>query len=71
MSQITEPRDTGDFPATFTMHAPSGATHACVKHARQIESLMRFMGAHVNATKAPEGAQCGNCVNEAKAGSKP
>lgn len=55
------------YPAAFTMHTPSGPTHACVKHARGIESLFRFMGAHVNATKAPDGAQCDNCLNEANA----
>ncbi len=58
----TEP----DFPAVFTMHCPSGATNACVKHARTIETLFqRMWGMRVQATKAPEGAQCDNCVNEA------
>ena len=55
-----------DYPATFTMHTPSGPTHCCVKHARQLESLMRMLGAHTNAVKAPEGAECANCKNEAK-----
>lgn len=69
MSQITEPRDTGGpaMSAAFTMHAPSGPTNACVKHARQIEGLFRFLGVRVAATKAPEGTQCDNCVNETKA----
>lgn len=52
-------------PATFTAHTPSGPTHCCVKHARQIEALMRMLGAHVNFTKAPDDAQCDNCKNEA------
>lgn len=55
-----------EHPATFTMHTPSGSTHCCVKHARQLEHLMRMLGAHTNAVKAPEGAECENCKNEAK-----
>ena len=55
-----------DFPATFTMHTPSGWTHCCVKHARQLEGLMRMLGAHTNAVKAPEGAECENCKNEVR-----
>lgn len=54
-----------DYPAAFTMHTPSGSTHCCVTHARQLESLMRMLGAHTNAVKAPEGAECANCKNEA------
>lgn len=54
------------FPAVFTMHTPQGPTHACVRHARMVENLFRFMGAHVNATKAPEDAQCANCINDAR-----
>lgn len=54
-------------PATFTAHTPQGPTHCCVKHAHMVENLFRFMGAHVNFTKAPEGAECANCANEAKA----
>jgi len=53
--------------ATFTMHTPSGPTHCCVRHARQLEGLMRMLGAHTNAVKAPDGAECENCKNEAKA----
>jgi hypothetical protein len=54
-----------DFPAVFTMHCPSGDTNACVKHARAIETLFqRMWGTRVQATKAPEGSQCDNCVNE-------
>ena len=53
--------------ATFTMHTVQGPIHCCVKHARQLESVMRMLGAHTSATKAPDGAVCGNCENEAKA----
>jgi len=53
--------------ATFTMHTVQGPIHCCVKHARQLESVMRMLGASTSATKAPDGAVCGNCENEAKA----
>lgn len=53
-----------DMPAEFTAHTPSGQTHCCVTHARKSEPLMRIMGAHVNFTRAPGGAQCANCENE-------
>lgn len=55
------------FQATFTMHTPQGPTHCCPKHARAVENLFRFMGAYTNATKAPDGSQCANCINEEKA----
>ena len=32
-------------PAEFTVHTPTGPVHSCVKHARQIEGLMRMLGA--------------------------
>lgn len=56
------------FPAVFTMHTPSGATDCCVRHARMAERIFRAMGFHTNATKAAEGAECANCVNEAELG---
>jgi hypothetical protein len=55
-----------DMPATFIDHTPSGPTPCCAAHAQKIEGLMRFLGAHVNFTKAPDGAQCANCENEAR-----
>ena len=54
-------------PAEFTVHTPTGPVHSCVKHARQIEGLMRMLGAHTHAVKAPDGVECANCINEAKA----
>ena len=45
-------------PAEFTVHTPQGPVHACIKHARQIEGLMRMLGAHTHAVKAPDGAEC-------------
>lgn len=58
-----------DYPATFTMYTLNRPVHCCVKHARQLESVMRMLGAYTNAVKAPEGAECSNCKNEAKVGS--
>ena len=55
------------YPAEFTVHTPQGPVHSCVKHARQIEGLMRMLGAHTHAVKAPDGVECANCINEAKA----
>lgn len=56
-----------DYPAVFTMHGPSGSVHCCVKHARILDKLMQeVFGVRVVATQAPEGAQCSNCINEAK-----
>ncbi len=59
-----------DMPAAFTAHTPSGATHVCASHARQIQHVMRLLGAHVNFTAPPPGAQCKNCENEAAHGIK-
>jgi len=53
------------WPATRTVHCPSGPVHACDLHASQITGLMRFLGAHAAHTMAPDGAQCENCKNEA------
>lgn len=58
-------------PAEFTVHTPTGPVHSCIKHARQIEGLMRLLGAHTHAVKAPDGAECANCINEAKAKGEP
>ena len=62
---------TDKHPAEFTVHTPTGPVHSCVKHARQIEGLMRMLGAHTHAVKAPDGVDCANCINEAKAKGEP
>lgn len=56
----------GAHPAVFTLHTPTGFTHCCVRHARMGQRIYQAMGYYTNATKAPDGAQCENCVNEAK-----
>lgn len=55
------------YPATRTVHCPSGPLHACDLHASQLTGLMRFLGAHVAHTAAPDGSECENCKNEAAA----
>ncbi len=55
-----------NYPAAVTMHCPTGPVHSCYMHAAQIRGLMGFLGTHVGETDAPDGAQCANCVNEAK-----
>ena len=54
------------YAAVWTVHTPSGPTDACEAHAEKLAALFRFMGAYTNKTPAPEGAQCANCLNEAK-----
>lgn len=59
------------YPAKYVVHWPSGPTnacdeHACDEHAAQLVHLGNFMGAHIACTEAAPGAQCQNCVNEAK-----
>ena len=54
------------FPAAFTVHWATGPTPCCVKHARALVRLGAMLGTHVPATAAAEGAECENCINEAK-----
>ena len=53
-------------PAEFTVHTPTGPVQACAKHAGQIGGLMRMLGAHTHAVKAPDGVECANCISKAK-----
>ena len=73
MNDKTDQRDFHDFSGVgiimigMIIGAVTGTVHSCVKHARQIEGLMRMLGAHTHAVKAPDGVECANCINEAKA----
>jgi len=60
-----QPDESPKYPATYTVHCPSGPENACEEHARQLRGLYKFMGCHVGITKAPLGAECGNCKNKA------
>ena len=51
------------FPATKTVHWPTGPVNCCENHARALAGLGRFMGSHIAVSTAPEGAECGNCKN--------
>lgn len=66
MSETTAPA----FPATLTGHAVNGPVHVCMLHARKLEGLYRHLGAHINFTRAPDGAECSNCINEAAKAAK-
>ena len=55
-----------EYPATCTVHSPSGATDACDEHARQIEAVMGMLGGHTNRTYLEKESECSNCVNEGK-----
>jgi len=55
------------YPATHTVHWPTGPVHACEKHARQLVGLSNFLGGHVATTIAPPDSTCENCRNEKKA----
>lgn len=61
-----ETKYTPKYPATMTVHCPSGPTNACDLHAQAVRGLMAFMGAHVVATTLLEPAECDNCMNDAK-----
>lgn len=55
------------YPATQTVHTPSGPTNACDEHAAGIYNLIGgILGGHVNSTQLEEPAECDNCVNENK-----
>ena len=54
------------YPATCTVHTPSGAVNACDEHTRQMFALASAMGWHMNRTKLEKPAECSNCVNENK-----
>ncbi len=55
------------YPAEYTAHWPSGPVNCCQLHANAIKNIGTLLGTHVAVTKAPEGSECSNCVNEAKA----
>lgn len=64
--QPAEQQERQLFPATLTVHAPSGPTFACTRHASEIAAVLVCMGATAAMVPAPDGAQCANCINEAK-----
>lgn len=57
---------TDKFPATKTVHCPTGPVNCCDSHASQVVSLLSIMGCHVGVTIAPDDTECLNCINEAK-----
>ena len=61
-----KPKEKIKHPAICVVHTPSGPVPCCGEHAKQIETLARFMDWHVNRTLLTEDAECSNCVNETK-----
>lgn len=53
------------YPAHILVHTVSGPEPCCIRHARELEALMSFMGGHTNNTELLEPAECQNCINEA------
>jgi len=53
-----------EYPATVTVHWPTGPVDCCKEHARQLFALNDVLGGHLVQTHAAEGAECSNCVNE-------
>lgn len=58
--------DNSEFPATKTVHWPTGPTDACDDHAAKMVSLGQIMGSHIAVTDAAADAECSNCINENK-----
>ena len=54
------------YPATQTVHWPTGPVNACDEHADGLKKLGAFMGAHVISTVLVEPSECVNCINEDK-----
>lgn len=54
------------YPATLTVHTPTGPVDACVLHAGKIVNLMRFMGVHCAVGRASPYTECSNCKNQSK-----
>lgn len=52
--------------ATLVVHTPKGPEPCCDKHAAQVRGVMFLLGAHVFTVPAADGAECTNCLNEAK-----
>ena len=66
VKDMKKPKEKIKHPAICVVHTPSGPVPCCGEHAKQIETLARFMDWHVNRTLLTEDAECSNCVNETK-----
>ena len=67
-SHLSEWRET-DMAEHITLEAPE--LRPCNQVAAVPTSTgLRMLGAHTHAVKAPDGVECANCINEAKAKGK-
>ncbi len=55
-----------EYPASLTVHWPSGPVNCCASHAEKLVATGNFLGYHVGVTEAPQDSVCTNCENEAK-----
>lgn len=62
---MTKTKSKIKFPATMTVHWPSGPVNTCDEHGQALAGLGRMLGSHIALTKLLKPAQCTNCVNEA------
>ena len=53
-----------EYPATMTVHWPTGPVDCCDEHGSQLIGLGNFLGSHVVATHLLSPAECVTCVNE-------
>lgn len=53
------------YPATVTVHWPTGPVPACDRHASELLKLSNFLGSHVAVTGLSKPAECANCMSEA------
>jgi len=54
------------YPATYTVHWPTGPVDCCDEHAKGLILIGKHLGSHTVATKLEKPSECSNCVNEAK-----
>ncbi len=54
------------YRATVIVHWPTGPVDCCEEHANKLMTLGQMLATHVVKSAAIEGAQCVNCINEAR-----
>ena len=52
------------FPATVTVHCPSGPVDACARHHAGLINVFGALGCHVHSAPVSSPSECINCVNE-------
>lgn len=52
------------YPATRTIHWPTGPVQTCDKHTASLTAIARMLGYYVAVTKLRGESECTNCKNE-------